>query len=231
MSTALTLYEIVDDYQALLDTAEGGVPEEQQDEFYLALLEKDLALKSKVDGAAQFLTYCEQMEQNCDREILRLKALKENFSKTKERFSGYVINIIHAQGKDQKGKWRKLEGNSNVLTIKQGTSYSTAITDEAEVPVQYKKYTISVPAEAWEAFLSNIDIEAAEGIQRLISVEASCDKNAIKDVIKAKMAEVEKALPENTPEAEKEAAIDAARISTIPGAAVIVNKPISLVRK
>ena len=56
--------------------------------------------------------------------------------------------ILRNLGKDAKGKWLKLEGNTSSFSLK-NLPPSTTITDEAAVPKAYKTVNVTLPAPLW----------------------------------------------------------------------------------
>jgi hypothetical protein len=98
---------------------------------------------------AGFLAYCEALAEMALKEIARLQGRRDFFTRTVERLEGYVELILRTLGKDAKGKWLKLEGNTSSFTPK-NLPPSTAIADEAAVPAAYKTVNVTLPAPLWE---------------------------------------------------------------------------------
>ncbi len=145
---ALSLYSLEDTYLSLIDT-EGAVPAEQEAEFKEALA---VALKSAVakrDAVGQFILHCEAMAEASRAEQKRLAARAKTFDNAAERLKSYVLGIIEAGGTDEKGKYRKLDGNT-VSLIPKANPASVEITDIEAVPSEYKTLTFSVPAVEWD---------------------------------------------------------------------------------
>ena len=105
--------------------------------------------KEKRGRLGSFLAYCEAMAEMASKEITRLQKRRDFFTRTVERLEGYVELILRNLGKDAKGKWLRLEGNTSSFTLK-NLPPSTTITDEAAVPTAYKTVSVTLPAPLWE---------------------------------------------------------------------------------
>ena len=58
------------------------------------------------------------------------------------------------------------------------------ITDEDRVPIEFKSYTLKLPAELWEEIAAMLDATLLAKIQQQVGLkEVSVDKRAIKSAI------------------------------------------------
>jgi hypothetical protein len=164
MSTALapaapSLFDIEQDLLCLLETDE-MCPPEQRAEF-----ERDLSLAlqksvEKRDRVAQFLQHVSLQQENCDREIERLRKRRESFERAEKRMKMYVQRVIESLGPDAKGKPKKLEGNLATFSLRQTPGHIEVI-DESKVPADLKVSTVTVSIDKREA---KRRIEAGEEI-------------------------------------------------------------------
>jgi hypothetical protein len=182
---SMTLYQVEDDLQALLDTGEGGVPVEVEEAFRVEL---EAALRTAIDKrdrVGQFLSHCEAQEAHIEAEIKRLRALKGSFGRAAEKMEGYVRRVIESLGMDEKGRWRKLEGRTTVFSLR-ACPPSVLVTNEGAVPAKFKTLTITVPAEAWEKVADFLPHEyRVEFIGAVKKTEVSINAAAIKGAINA----------------------------------------------
>lgn len=178
-STALTLYDIEDNLQALVDTAEGGIEPEAEAEFFAAISSAITTAVEKRDRVGQFILHARHQVENVDAEIERLRALKKSYERAEERLGGYVVRTVMALGTDAKGKYKKLEGATCILGVKKDRD-SVKITDEAAVPAEFKVMTLKVPAAALEELLGGVDIdERAKFLEAVKKTECEVMKTPI----------------------------------------------------
>src|SRR5215472_14360624 len=117
-----------------------------------------MTAKEKRDRVASFLAYCDAMAEMASKEIARLQKRRDFFTRVVERLEGYVELILHNLGKDAKGKWLRLEGNTSSFSLR-NLPPSTIITEEAAVPTAFKTLTITLPAALWEQMVDSLDME------------------------------------------------------------------------
>ena len=181
---ALSLYEIEDDLQAMIETVEGGIDAEQEVAFFNDLSKKLIAAIEKRDRVGHFLAHCEAQEALVDKEMDRLSTLKKVFTKARERMEGYVIMTIRQLGVDPKGKWKKLEGKTTVFSLRQKPG-RVAILDEAELAMKFKNVSVTIPGAVWAEFTEQHPDEAAELVRGFTRQDVAPDKRAIKAAIDA----------------------------------------------
>ena len=178
--TALTLYQIEDDLEALVNSEELVTPEQEQ-EFRGQLAEQLRTAVDRRQRCGEFLRYCELQQEACDMEIDRLLALKAKHAAAQERMEGYVIHTIETvMDPDAQGKYPKLAGHTLVLSVSRNPD-SVYIQDEAAIPAEYKSVTVELPAEVWSAVLGAFAGEDADEDMGDIakSLQAADEKAAI----------------------------------------------------
>lgn len=184
-STGMTLYEMEDQLVAMSDTVE-GVPLELEEQFlteFAALLQ---STADKRDRVGQFIGHLEAQVVFAEKEIKRLQERKRLLQAALDRIQDYVVMVIQHLGTDPKGKYKKLEGNSVVLSVRKCPE-SVEILDETQIPLDYATYKVSLPATLWEPVLDNLDFELrAELLEACREPDVTYSKTAIKAAIDAK---------------------------------------------
>ena len=154
MSTELSLYSLNENLLALLDTQD-MVSDELQTEIEREIVRVALQIEKKVDSVSGFIRHCKATEDNIDSEIARLKALKAHYVAGETRCKGYVADIIRAAGKDAKGKYKPLEGETSVMRLQaNGGVQALEITDPTAIPEDMCKATITMSLVDWNAMYS-----------------------------------------------------------------------------
>lgn len=182
-----TLFEAEEYLQALLE-CEGNVPAELEEEF-----RKDLAAavdvdKDRIEATARFIRSAEAREKACRAEVARIEDRARRFATAAQRVRKYVAGIIQTRpmiaaksGKDKgKLKWDKLEGHTLSMSLQNG-KVSLGPTDDAKIPLTYKRVTVVMPATEWRALL-----EAAYIPQSIIEAASYfVDRTAVKAELEA----------------------------------------------
>jgi hypothetical protein len=185
-SRSLTLWDIETNLQALADSVESVEPEQEQqflEDFRQALIQA----KEKRDRVGRFLAYCEAMGDMASKEITRLQKRKDFYLRTVERLEGYVEKILRDLGQDEKGKWRKLEGDTSSFGLR-NLPPSTIITDEAAVPTACKTVTVTLPAPLWEQVVDSLDMDLANQVLDAVKKpNSTVSKMLVKDAIEQKV--------------------------------------------
>jgi hypothetical protein len=173
---SITLYDAEESLTALLDSAELVTPE--QEEAFLAEFEQALTTAvDKRDRVAGRLAKLEAQQTFAAAEIKRLQEYKQAKEAEQERLEKYITHVILHLGKDAKGKYRKLEGNSSSLSLR-GCAPSVDVVDGVAIPLDYETATVTLPASAWNDILN-----VMPGLQRVVNLQP--DKRAIKAAIEA----------------------------------------------
>lgn len=231
MSQLLSLHAIEENLLALLDTEDvEGVDREAIEREIIATR---LAAIDKRDSVAAFLSHCEAQQDNIGKEIARLCALEKHYANTQARTEQYVIDVIVAAGKDAKGKYRKLEGTTSILSVKTCPA-ALEVTNEEVVPNAFKTVTVKLPAETWELILDELSFETSCKISEAVkSKETVVDKNAVKSAIKTATGAAQKQIVESGVQhdpVDAQTYIDSAVAALVPGARLADGK-LTLVRK
>lgn len=173
----LTLYSVEQELASMEDT-EGLVPSSLEEQFLADFGAALTTAADKRDQVAHFLAHLESQQAFAAAEIARLQAMKRNYEVVQERLENYVKYVILSMGKDAKGKWKKLEGHTTVMSIQKSPD-SIEITDERAVPLDYERATVTVPAGTWQEILNQFP----ELLMTTCKLEPS--KSAIKAAIDA----------------------------------------------
>ena len=113
------------------------------------------------------------------------KERKVGLERGRDRVEGEVQRTIESLGRDSAGRYRRLEGNLFRFSLP-ACPPSVVITDEDRVPIEYKCYTLKLPAELWEEIAAMLDAKLLAQVQQHVALrEVSVDKRAIKAEIEA----------------------------------------------
>ena len=180
LALAPTLCDAEESLTALLDTAELVTPDQEQ--AFLADFEAALTTATdKRDRIAHRLARLEAQQAFAAAEIKRLQEFKRSAEAQQERLEGYVSYVIHRLGKDAKGKYRKLEGNTTTMFLRACAS-SVEIAAEADIPLDYKSATVRISAAMWLDVLNSL---ASADFPPTYETELTVDKRAVKASIDA----------------------------------------------
>ena len=178
----LTLYAIEEALIAMADTAE-LVPADQEQAFLEDFRAALTAAVDKRDRVGQFLAHLEAQVAFAKSEIARLQERKAFFERAIERVEGCVIHVIESIGRDEKGRYPKLEGRTVTFSIRDCPS-SVEIRDEAAIPSDYKAITITMPALKWEGLLDSLDpMQRSSVLDSVEKPKVAVSKVAIKKAI------------------------------------------------
>lgn len=157
--------------QAIAD-AEELTPELQADfERYLG------TARAKRDNVARFLRECENQADAAKKEIATLGKRKKRFERKIERLDRMLLAVFAAMNVSY------LEGNFYTLT-KVKNPDSVDIIDLDAVSNEYKRVSVSMPAEDWKFLLESIsDERRQEVISRLFKHEVTPELADIKPVL------------------------------------------------
>lgn len=174
-----TLYQIEDDLLALVET-EGMVPEEREAEFQAVLYEQLRKAVTKRDRVGQFIRHCELMADNSKAEEKRLKERREMYEKASEKMREYVRKVIESLGRDEKGKFQKLEGKTVTLSLRNNPQ-QVKVLDESQIPEEYRRITVTLPLDVWRDL-----IHTAEPEEELMKEISKClsDRDPRMDISK-----------------------------------------------
>jgi hypothetical protein len=175
MSEANTLFEIDRELDSLLDQIEEEA--EQNGTASPELLERFQqfcqAESDKVDRIGRFLRLMEAREHFCRSESARLndraRAAASKVELTKNMVLYYLLS------RDLK----TIEGREFALRAQKNSQDSVRITDEAVLPLCYRRIEARIPGVIWEAVLSILPEELAKTLEGSVQ-EARPDNDAIK---------------------------------------------------
>jgi hypothetical protein len=157
-----TLYALEEHLEMLLDTEE-MVPPEFEAEFRAELQRSLLATVAKRDRVGQFMAHLEGQITLAHLEIKRLQERETFFVNAYARVESYVMETIESLGLDDKGKRKKLEGNTVTLSL-HGCDRRAEIVDEQAVAMKYKRATVTLPAETWDLVCDSLDLDLREQV-------------------------------------------------------------------
>jgi hypothetical protein len=185
-TVAVTLFDVEESLTALLDTAE-MVTSADEAAFLLDFQEALATATDKRDRVAHRLAKLEAQQAFAAAEIKRLQEFKKSAEGQQARLENYVSYVIQRLGKDAKGKYRKLEGNSSTMFLR-ACAASVEVVDEAAIPIDFKRATVTLPLGMWVDVLHALDEEFREEVAVASTgshLAIAADKVAIKASIQA----------------------------------------------
>lgn len=166
-----SLYELENEYHALLES-EGNVSAEAQEEYNSLVRRTITENRLKRDRMGGFICHCNAMVDSAKTEIDRLTKRKQFYENAQNRAKRLIQETILSLGKDDRGDYRRLEGELHTLRL-QGTADKVEITDEQAVPLQYKKVTVCLSAEDWQKLIAENPWLQVDTITRSVKYETS----------------------------------------------------------
>lgn len=189
----LTLFHLDAELQALVlyreeraaDTADPITPEE------LAAIDGEItkyleALPKKVSGVVAVIRDWKAKQEIARQECDRYAGIVRHFEAVEKRLKEYCAVILERQPMPAKGA-RKLTGADGSMIMLKGNGglQPLEITDEAQLPDDCKKATITIPLNLWQDVFSAISDSMADEVSRNITVVIAPDQGAIRAVIQA----------------------------------------------
>lgn len=214
-----TLYEIEDGLLALMET-DDMVPAEQREEYLSALQEQLAAAVDKRDRVGQFLAHLSAQRELVKAERDRLAMLDKHFESVEKRVKDAIKATILSLGADSKGKYRKLEGKTCVLSLQKNPE-SVVVSDEASVPVDYKDAVITIDARTFEALMRELfDEDRAKILAAIRKQDLVIRKNDVKEALNvgAALRDAELEAQLGRPATDEEYAASIAAKPIVPGA-------------
>jgi hypothetical protein len=147
MTTEITLYEVEERYQALLDT-ETLVAPDLEEQFKRELTDALRQRGEKRDRVLHVILDWDSRVDAIDREVERLKRYKEVIKNARRRLGKHILDSIRDFGVDSKGKFRKLDASLGTMYAR-ALPESLEIVDEAIIPDEYMTVRVDVPLEVW----------------------------------------------------------------------------------
>jgi hypothetical protein len=170
----LTLFQIEESVALLAESAEeeGLTPEIER--ALAVYLEGAL---EKRDRVAQFIHYCDGMAELAKAEIKRLQTRQKHFEATAERVRTMVLHVLDFFGV------KKLEGRTHTL-IKRKCPPSVKINNEAAIPSEFKRLTVTLPLDQWNKLLAAVPEDVRqEAVTAVQKQEESINLVALKEAL------------------------------------------------
>jgi hypothetical protein len=177
-STSHSLFEIDAELDDLLDEIQDqieaqGEPSEDQ----LARFREFCAIHGeKVDRIGRFVRMMEAREQYCRGEAARLGDRARAAANKVERTKSMVLFYLTSR------ELRKVEGCEFTLRIQKNGQDSVRITDEAALPMAYRKVEARIDGVLWETVISYLPEGLANALVASIQ-ETRPDSDAIKAAV------------------------------------------------
>lgn len=178
MSQTLTLYQAEEQLAALADTA-AVVPEEQLREFAADLARATEQGLAKRDACTRFLLHIRDQIAFSKAERKRLAEREATLEAGLARFEAYLLSVIAQHGKQTSPTIKRLEGRVGDLCAVDGPG-SVEITNEAEVPTEYRRVVVRMPADAWDELIGLTGVEDWPDVDVTYSISATDIRAAIK---------------------------------------------------
>jgi hypothetical protein len=173
-----SLFEIDAELDGLLDeieeqTAQGGEPAE---EIVARFQQFCSAHGEKVDRIGRFLRRMEAREQFCRAEVVRLSDRARAAASKVERTKNMVLYYLMSRD------LRVIEGHAFTLRAQKNSQDSVRITDEAALPVAFRKINARIGGILWETVLANLPDELGKMLTSTVE-ESRPDTDSIKTSI------------------------------------------------
>ena len=178
IAEANSLFEIDMELDALLEEIELQIESEGQpaEESVARFEEFCEARGEKVDRIGRFVRMMEAREQFCRSEAARLgdraRAAASKIERTKNMALYYLLS------RDLK----KIEGQQFTLRAQKNSQDSVRITDDAALPVCYRRIEAKITGVIWETALSLLPAELAKALEGSIQ-ETRPDNDSIKTAV------------------------------------------------
>ena len=173
-----SLFEIDTELDGLLDeieeqTAQGGQPAE---EIVARFQQFCSAHGEKVDRIGRFLRRMEAHEQFCRAEVVRLSDRARAAAGKVERTKNMVLYYLMSR------ELKSIEGREFTLRAQKNSQDSVRITDEASLPLAFRKIDARIGGVLWETVLANLPDELGKMLESSLE-ESRPDTDSIKAAI------------------------------------------------
>ena len=173
-----SLFEIDVELDGLLDeieeqTAQGGEP---AGELVARFQQFCSAHGEKVDQIGRFVRIMEAREQYCRSEAARLADRARATAGKVERTKNMVLYYLLSRD------LKKIEGYQFTIRAQKNSQDSVRITDEAALPLAYRKIDARIGGILWETVLANLPEELSKMLEAAVQ-ESKPDSEAIKSAI------------------------------------------------
>jgi len=180
-----TFAQIADDlsaYEETLAMIEAESPSEeitaedlarQSAEVQMSLNRIGAELMTKTDSIAGVLRRLESETAFLKAEQDRIYQRRKAYERTQEWLERYVVSVMRERG------LKSLKTASNTLSLR--SSDAVVFTDEAAVPMKYKRATVVLPERLWNVAKQVLSDEEMQAVRH----EVECQRAPIKKAIKA----------------------------------------------
>jgi len=173
-----SLFEIDAELDGLLDeieeqTAQGGEPAE---EIVARFQQFCSAHGEKVDRIGRFLRRMEAREQFCRSEAARLSDRARAAACKVERTKNMVLYYLMSR------ELKSIDGREFTLRAQKNSQDSVRITNEAALPVSFRKIDVRIGGVLWETVLANLPEELGKMLESTVE-ESRPDSDSIKAAI------------------------------------------------
>ena len=173
-----SLFEIDAELDGLLDeieeqTAQGGEPAGELVARFQGFCS---AYGEKVDRIGRFLRQMEAREQFCRSEAARLSDRARTAAGMVKRSRNMVLYYLMSRD------LKSIEGREFTLRAQKNSQESVRITDEAALPVAYRKIDARIGSLLWETVLANLPEELGTMLESTVE-ESRADTDSIKAAI------------------------------------------------
>jgi Siphovirus Gp157 len=175
IAEASSLFDIDMELDSLVEQMEeqveaGGDPSEDLMAKFYQFCE---AHGEKVDRIGRFLRMMEAREQFCRSEAARLSVRARAAAGRVERTKNMVLYYLLSRD------LKKIDGQQFTLRAQKNSQDSVRITDEAALPVCYRRIEAQIPGAVWETVLSLLPDELADRLESSLQ-ETRPDNEAVK---------------------------------------------------
>ena len=173
-----SLFEIDSELDGLLDEIQEEIEclGEASDELMARFHQFCGAHGEKVDRIGRFVRIIEAREQFCRAEAARLGDRARTAASKVDRTKSMVLFYLMSRD------LRKIEGREFTLRVQKNSQDSVRITEEAALPMAYRKVETRIDGVLWETVLSYLPEELAKALEASVQ-ETRPDTDAIKAAV------------------------------------------------
>src|SRR6202789_1353490 len=173
-----SLFEIDVELDGLLEEIEGQVESEGQaaEDLVARFQQFCEAHGEKVDRIGRFLRQMEAREQFCRSEAARLSDRARTAAGKVERTRNMLLYYLMS------GDLKTIEGREFTLRVQRNSQDSVRITDEAALPVAFRRIDARISGVLWETVLANLPDELGRMIESAVE-DSRPDTDTIKAAI------------------------------------------------
>ena len=178
IAEASSLFEIDVELDGLLEEIEGQVESEGQasDDLVARFQQFCEAHGEKVDRIGRFVRIMEAREQYCRSESARLTDRARAAAGKVERTKNMVLYYLMSHN------LKAIEGREFTLRAQKNSQDSVRITDEAALPVAFRRIDARISGVLWETVLANLPDELGKMLEGTVE-ESRPDTDSIKAAI------------------------------------------------